>query len=493
MKYSNYQQDVFKAVITTPANIAVKATAGSGKTTTIVEAAKLIPYGKSAIFAAFNKETVKQLALRLPEGVDCATLHSIGMSAIRAHYFPGKVIMKEKKQLDHIIPLYENIEISNKEKWTSIYLIDRLLSLCRATMTIPTKEAFEKLATNYALDVSDVQVEKGVQALKNLYTFNDNQDRFNMIIDFQDMIEMCVRSEKIRLPQYDFVFVDEIQDLSALDHLFIKKLRKVVGGRIIGVGDPRQSIYGFRGSHPYSFDKFTEEANTTILPLSISYRCDKAIVAEARKIYTDIEPYVENQEGLVTMEGSLGDIREGDFVLCRNTRPLIEVFFTLIDRNIKAYVVGSEMEKGLKNLLSSCEPTEDSELALGKVKAIYEKLLASLKLKGATNPSYHPKAVSFKEKLDILKLLFSRFNTVLEVEKFIETVFDDKEREGVRLMTIHKSKGMENGRVFVIDSFDGKQLIPSPYAVTRDQKIQERNLSFVAVTRAKNELIKLSL
>lgn len=490
MKPSKYQQAINMAVITTPNNIAVQAGPGSGKTTSIIEASKLIPYGKSAVFIAFNKSIVEELKSKLPPTVDCSTMHSLGLKSIYKHYPGEKKIKGEGKQLEYIIPLVEHK--NNRERWLAIYTIDRLLSLARATMAEMSREGMIKVIENYALDISEEQVEIGIRALTNLYRFNDDQDRYNITVDFQDMIEMPVRNKKIGMPQYDYVFIDEIQDLSALDHLFVKRLRKPIGGRIISVGDPHQSIYGFRGSDPRSFDKFASEPNTTILPLSISYRCAKGIVTEAQKIYGDIEPYVENQQGIVRT-GKVEEIREGDLVLCRNTRPLIDVFFQLIEVDKKAYVMGSEMEKGLKSLLSVCESSDNSEIAHGKIQKTYDKLLSELKARGISKPENHPRAVTLFEKIDILNMLFRRFSTVFEVEQFIERVFDDKDRKGVKLTTIHKAKGTECERVFLIDTYEGKKLIPSPYAVTKDQLIQEKNLQFVAVTRAKHELVYLNL
>jgi len=647
MKFSKYQQDILSATVATNNNIAVESTAGSGKTTTIIEAAKMIPYGKTALFVAFAKSIVEELKARLPQGVECMTMHSIGYRAI-ANYYPGKTSFKEDKMLQFITPFYD---LANKKNWIEIYAIERLLSLARARMATVNKEGLERVALDYLLDVTDQQISKGVEALANFYKANDNLDRFNVIVDFQDMIEMCVRNQKIRMPQYDFVMIDEVQDMSELDHLFLKRLRKQIGGRMIGVGDPHQcqpsgtritlsngftrlieeirvgdkllqhsystqkkaqftevevlevnrrkflgklirvklkngerstytpnhkcivinkkkqihtsltinlldsislgfdrmieiwnegnkkgigwkeqireieeieiidnyqgcvhslsvsgnktyiadnivthnSIYGFRGSSPDSFDKFSQQPNTVILPLSISYRCSKKIVEEARRVYPDIEPYVENQEGEVIRNGSIDMIEEGDMVLCRNTRPLIDTFFQLLDRNKKAYIVGSEMEKGLKQVLNCCESTDSSGVALDKLKGTKERLESELKARGVSNPKNHARYIAHDEKVDILKVLLIKYPTVYDVEKFIESVFDDKEREGVKLMTVHKSKGLESNTVFFIERFDGKKLIPSPYAITKDALRQEKNLLFVAITRAKKKLVYLNL
>lgn len=840
MKFSKYQQDIFQAIITTKSNIAVKASPGSGKTTSIVEAAKLIPYGKSSVFVAFNKSIVEELKSRLPKTTDCSTMHSIGFKAIANYYYMGKVILKESKQVGFIMPYFD--QKNNREKWGAIYAVDRLITLARATMAKVSKEGMENVVRNYALDIEEEWLDKAVQALEDIYRYNDSMFRTNIEIDFQDMVELSVRNDKMRLPQYDYVFLDECligntrivtdkgkvkiesicrniqkykvkslgkngyewksvvnwwdrgerdvvevrlgnkkkirctpehllltldgwkeaktlikgealissttfqpyhqiisqecfeflcgsalgdgsvnqlsdgivrlrfihgenqkeylewkarlfnrpvklikengyskktaysfatkgmyvigglnkekairnltpkalaiswmddgslhhsgcggylyatatskrlskllavklllefkmegivieeaksnstkkpywylrfntdaiqemfkriaiyihpsmtykvkdqykqlvgkynwdfqlkedngcivvssvkalskkeivydievednhnfliasggmllkehgvvshncQDMSAQDHIFLSKLVKPITGRTIGVGDEHQSIYGFRGSSPDSFDRFASQPNTITLPLSISYRCPKAVVREAAKVYSDIEPYVENEEGIVR-KGKVEEIREGDFVLCRNCKPLVDVFFQLLDQGKKAYIVGKEMEKGLLSVLGCCDSSDEREVALGKLTTLKSKVLLELKSKGISKPENHPKFEILSEKLDILYILFNKFDNTYDVEQFIKKVFDDENRRGVVLTTIHKAKGRENDRVFIIETYEGKKLIPSSYAVTKDQKVQERNLQFVSISRAKKELVYLNI
>lgn len=491
-KDSHYQVNVFSEVITTTKHVAIKATAGSGKTYTLVKISKLIPHGKRGLFVAFNKHTVNELKDKVGSSFESSTMHSIGFGVIRKHY-PGNVTLKENKQIDFILPLLER-EKNNRKKWGAIYEVDRVMKLARATMTKPEKEEIEKLLENYAIDLEEEQVSVLMRAMRNFYKYND-ESSYSLNVDFQDFIEMPVRNKEIRMPQYDYLAIDEAQDMSKLDQLFLHRLVKPMTGRKIIVGDENQAIYGFRGSSVTSFQDFANQPNTTILPLSISYRCAKKIVEEARKIYPVIEPNPEGKEGIVR-KGELKEAQDGDFVLCRNTRPLIDAFMQLIQMGKKAYIVGKEMEKGLMALLVNCPDTESKE----EIEAYFVELLAkkvkqieNKSGKKLVNPKNHPQFSVLSEKIEILKMLFDKFDNFSEVETFIETVFDDEERDGIRLMTIHKSKGAECERVFIIEKYDGKKLIPSDYAVTTDQKVQERNLSFVACTRAKNELVYLEL
>ena len=55
MKYSKYQNKIFNFIKTGKGNAVIQAVAGSGKTTTIIEATKMIPKTDRSIFLAFNK------------------------------------------------------------------------------------------------------------------------------------------------------------------------------------------------------------------------------------------------------------------------------------------------------------------------------------------------------------------------------------------------------------------------------------------------------
>lgn len=491
------QKNVYDCTLATLDDIAVDATAGSGKTTTIVEAVGMIPYGKRAIFVAFNKSIVTTLKDRLPPGVECNTMHSVGCRAIFSYFqdYSGQKLNKvdDDKCRNLIVPYCDKEGRKPKEKWALAYSCVEIMSKARATMCERNKEAMMKMCDDYVLDATEEQITIVLKALARLDEYNSDRDRNHIVIDFQDMIEIPVKYKWIRMSQYDYVFVDEIQDLSELDHLFIDRLVKPITGRRIGVGDPNQSIYGFRGSNPRSFDHFVNKRKTIRLPLSTSFRCSKAVVKEAQKIYPVIQPYSEAKEGRVWKAKHIDDVREGDFVLCRNNRPLIDVFFQLVAKGIKAYVKGRDIERGLLNLLARIDSSAECEEVRQRLDDILIEKERELQAKGIKKVSLHPRYCALDDKVSVLKLLFTKFKYVHEVEMFIGDVFDNDDREGVCLMTIHKAKGLENDRVFIIERYDNIKLIPSKWATTKDQLTQEKNLQFVAVTRSKDELCYLSL
>ena len=119
------------------------------------------------------------------------------------------------------------------------------------------------------------------------------KDKFN--IDFDDMLLYSL-DKGIYFKKYDYIFVDEVQDLNRIQIAILKKM--IRKGRLIAVGDPKQAIYGFRGSDSESFFNVKKSFNCKELPLSVSYRCPKLIVEEAKKIV----PYItsgKSESGLV--------------------------------------------------------------------------------------------------------------------------------------------------------------------------------------------------
>jgi superfamily II DNA or RNA helicase len=62
---SEEQAAIFDAVLNTSDNVAIRALAGTGKTTTLVELAKKLPKHGSKLFCAFNKDIVAELQKRL--------------------------------------------------------------------------------------------------------------------------------------------------------------------------------------------------------------------------------------------------------------------------------------------------------------------------------------------------------------------------------------------------------------------------------------------
>ncbi len=63
---------------------------------------------------------------------------------------------------------------------------------------------------------------------------------------------------------------------------------------------------------------------------------------------------------------------------------------------------------------------------------------------------------------------------------------DDRQTPGIRLMTMHASKGLEFDTVYLPDVNEGR--LPSRQSVTQEAVEEERRMFYVAMTRARKEL-----
>jgi DNA helicase II / ATP-dependent DNA helicase PcrA len=85
-KPTEEQERIFNYIKNRPENILIRAFAGTGKTSTVVEAINYIPKDKSITFLAFNKHIQEELKTKLPEYVRCYTVYGLGVSAIKRKY-----------------------------------------------------------------------------------------------------------------------------------------------------------------------------------------------------------------------------------------------------------------------------------------------------------------------------------------------------------------------------------------------------------------------
>src|SRR4029077_17901695 len=106
-------------------------------------------------------------------------------------------------------------------------------------------------------------------------------------------------------------------------------------GRMVVVGDDRQAIMGFAGASADAMDDLIKELQPTILPLTVTWRCPKAVVAEAQKLVPDILAADNAAVGKILMQAELTEqLEKTDAILCRNTAPLVTTAYGLIRRKV---------------------------------------------------------------------------------------------------------------------------------------------------------------
>jgi len=481
---SKYQVAVYDHITNDKGNAVIDAVAGSGKSTTIVEALKLIPKNKTVLFLAFNKAIVEELKIKIGQidNVEIRTLHSLGMSAVlktfRTQVQDDKYKVYINNQLlGSIRPeanLFEEELIDYKKN------INQLVDLARVYLC-ESVEKLEDIADKYCINTLDNECTMAM----NVVAWGKNEVGK---IDFTDMIYFP-NVKKVTVPQFNYVFIDECQDLNtAQRELFLKALKP--SGRFIAVGDPRQAIYGFAGADVESFNLLKSLPNTIHLPLSVCYRSDNSIITLAKEIVPQIEARDNAPEGVVCRESKVEDIKDGDMVLCRVTAPLVALCMFYIAKGIKAYVKGRDIGANLINMIKKIKKNKRRNMAdvMENLSAELDKVSAKIMRKTHCSLSEARENSLFKslqDKINAIAVIAKDLKTADAVMNRIETIFKDNDRSGICLSTVHKAKGLESDNVFIIreDKFYIKQAMRVEWMAE-----QERNLVYVAYTRAKHFL-----
>jgi len=465
-------------------NLLINARAGCGKTTTIVEAIKYLPKDKNIMFLAFNKHIQEELKTKLPEYVRCYTTYGLGNAAIKRKY--GDKIIFDEFKVDKIILKKSktwglNKEFDDKEE-IDFYLssLKKIINLCRLTLT--TKSDY----IPYLIDRHEITNLNESNDIKRILKVLDAITTDRKSYDYTDMVYLPAIDNSIWMFPQDYVILDEGQDINLAQQRIIEKTLKrdkfsgKIIGRLIIVADKFQSIYGFNGVTDKTFEWFEKFPNTKALPLTVSFRCAKNIILKANEIVPDIKALDNAPDGIVRDGDVLNEAESGDFVLCRTTMPLVKLFFQFLVQHKKAIIKGSDIGIHLIELIGKINNIEKLIQFWENELSIFAK---DLKSKGVLNPDEHSGYVALADKVMTLLFLAKLSNSIADLKDKIRTIFTD-EIQGIVLSTVHKIKGLEANRVFIIRP----DLLPLPNARSWQYQ-QEKNLEYVAITRSRLELI----
>ena len=470
---SKYQKDIFDFVENGEGNAVVEAVAGSGKTTTGIASLRFTPTDQDVAYLAFTKSNAKDLKKKAPRRAHVSTLHSLSFANIR-RAFGNRVKVDGNKS-------YWIIKDELGENTPNKPAIIKLVSLLKATLLEPTDENLDYLATYYNINVNG-DADQIYRDTKTVFKISVNQ---TWRIDFDDMIWLCATG-KVNCKKFDFVFVDECQDLNKAQ---IKMLLNSIheNSRVIAIGDRKQSIYGFRGADTQAMENLIEALDAKLLPLSITYRCPKSHVELAQELVPQIEAPESAIEGNVEhIDGRqfLQKAQEGDMVLCRTNAPLIAPALELIRNGKKAVVLGREIGEGLVNLIEKIENRSSSNTIsdlLGQlVEYMYSETTKLIK------QDKEGKAQHLEDQIATIEALADGCKTITELKDRIDTIFS-KDAQGVTFSSIHKAKGLESENVFILHP----ELMPHPMCLQSanpEMLQQERNIKYVALTRSKRNL-----
>jgi DNA helicase II / ATP-dependent DNA helicase PcrA len=471
--WSPYQKAIFQDINKGIGHTIVEARAGAAKTSSIIESFRYLPKGKKTIALAFNKIIQKELAERAPSYVECFTFHSLGLRAIKQRFKNVEIddykVFNLAKEFDEC---KDNYELTTN-------LCDAV-AFCKYGL-LDTPRHIDDLISCFGIDTCDLEREKFISIVVQLL---GKDKAMTHKIDFNDMCWFPFVYD-LFLGQYDFVFVDERQDLNRSQCAMAKKLCKRDGGRIVAVGDAKQELYSWRMSDDSIIEALKEEPTTKTLSLPISYRCPKVVIDLVKPWVSDITCPDDAKQGEVR-EISLNQLyntaKPGCFVLSRTNAPLIKICLSFIRQNVRANIRGRDVGKQLNSLIKK-----------SKKKLVPAFLKWLEKWKDDEVETLRAKNINTENVLDRYECLVNlcdELKSLDEVKTKIGELFNDSDEKNiVCLSTVHRAKGLERDDVFLL-----RWTFRSWFDTVIDSTIEDENMNiaYVGATRAKDRLFLVS-
>ena len=468
MKITEEQKNILNSV-KIHKNIKINAFAGTGKTTTL----KLISntYSNQRIlYLAFNSAIKNEATKIFPNNTFVKTTHGLAYSAIKKHTNIDLTKLTNYRAID----ISKKFDITYNQAIVSLKIFD---AFCNSNHTEIKKDDLEH---------------KTAKQMFDFMLINKMYPTHNFYLKYYQLL---LKNGEIQQYSYDIIMLDEAQDTNDVTLDIFENLK---ANTKICVGDEHQQIYSFRGSKnaldKINFDKIfylscSFRFNSTIASyaniLLENFKAEDVKISVAKDINKPIESFgfISRTNATLIAQIALRIKDKKPFVTIREPSEIftlsVEVYYLL--NNLKEKIKRNYFLKDFKNeddLLEYANEVEDYELK------------SSLKL----IKEYGHEVFLFK---DISEKFYKAWSNKANV------AFHKRVGEILFLTTAHTSKGLEWDSVCVADDFSdfADLILDSGYDSYKDFKkninnisnqdiIDEFNLFYVAITRAKKVLIK---
>lgn len=513
------QQAILSAGKDSKESMMVDAMAGTGKTTTLVMLAHALP-PQPAIALAFNVTIKKELERRFPSYWKIMTLNGLGHLAwMRALPREKKIILDERKLGRLVTQTFKDYQYQgNEDAWSSVRtLVSKAMQVGIVPASRPHKgfrpdtlEQWAMLANeNWLLDMGETEIGLAREILTRSVA-----EGFEGTISFDDQVYLSVCFNG-QFPRYGLLLGDEVQDWSVMNRVMAQR---TCSGRLILVGDPRQSIYSFRGADSDSMTRLRALRTQWIdLPLSVTFRCPKVIVDRQQHHAPGFTAFHSNKIGEVKkfqrypadgnrpQAGELPTIpiapqtwswlqveklsAHGTLaILCRNNAPLLKIAFKLLRQNTAVTMLGRDIGKTLVALSRKVLPDDDMAApeCVTTVNVWRDSQVALANANGQEE-----KVANLHDQAECLLAVIegARAETASAIRWYLKELFE-RASGHVVISTIHRAKGLEFSTVLHLDPWR----IPSKFALQNPvQMQQEKNLLYVCETRTERLLIEANL
>jgi DNA helicase-2/ATP-dependent DNA helicase PcrA len=344
-------------------NCVILAGPGSGKTKTLtIKLAKMIaedvrlPRGIACI--TYNNQCARELKRRISElgiedgkRVSIGTLHSFCLKHVVLPYvhltplpkkYPIKVATTDETQKLQQDALDKTI---GSEKWGPRFDKYRRNHLDR---NAPEWKSQDEDAAN------------AIEEYEKLLDQHGLIDFDGMVLIGLYLVQNYAWIRKALSAQFPILVVDEYQDLGHALHCIVQCLCFEAGMRLVAVGDPDQSIYGFTGAEPSLLITLSKQDGIETVPLRFNYRCGSTIIQASKAALGEDRDFKswQDEPGTVYFHHCPGGIGDQAKLICesiisdalkrRSGRQLGDVAVLYLDKNDGNIIAGVVEEAGWK-------------------------------------------------------------------------------------------------------------------------------------------------
>lgn len=429
-----------------------------------------LPEKPRMMYGCYNKDAVEKIKPDISKGVECRTLHGFGYKVLNRKYGYVKLNSGRGYTLVEKITGKKFNSMPDKFKWlSSLRYIEKL----KEELLDPSPETFEFLRGKYPA-LANMPVHGEMEShIERLIPKMKEVDR-RVGIEYMDQVWLSLFL--LKTPMFDLGIIDECQDLSASRLL----LSNLLCHHTIFVGDENQAINSFAGADSNAFKKIRAQCDLE-MTLKTSFRCPPNIVKLANTIHpagnlttTNTESGEERRINYDDLAKWMPNQFSQALILCRYNAGLIGAALKLYKKEIPATILGHQLPTQLGNIVAGrrCTTLDDLRPALDKY---CESSCARVN-------DYVAEVI--RDNIACIKLVMDEYpdSTPEELPNIIKRFFTPK-KDAVTLSTIHKAKGAEKPYIYILFP-----PVESHFAITPEQKLQERNLKYVAVTRVMKNL-----
>lgn len=460
--------DEMKAILAHPptSDLVVEAGAGTGKTTLLTEYAK--KWRQRGLYLSYNAAIAQEAKSRFSSNIHPMTAHGYAYRTLNVSRFQNRLVQSIRR--NHIREAGLNLD-------NPFLSEDRMIKAVMAGIRNFTNSAGSELTDRHCeLEFAPKQTRERVmpiiaRAVLAFVKYEESSLPFT-----HDCYLKCLEMTGSMGHEYDFILVDEAQDLNPI----LLSLIQRAGRPVIMVGDRKQAIYAFRGS----IDAMAE-VDAPRLPLSQSWRFGAPVDAIANHIlsYTTSPPEWRikgRPDHITTVEEYSGSAARESLILARtNSR----IFEGLVTTKVPFHVIGG-FETIATQLLSALA------LSKGDRHNIRDSMIQSYR--------HWDELVADSETGDdhearrIVKIVQNYGDGLHEIIARLRALHRTSRGDAaITLSTAHRAKGLEAANVILLDDFPTPAELEArriEHKITLVEYDQEFHLLYVAVTRALDSL-----